>query len=79
MPSAYTRSGRERRVGVGLRLRVFGRVVDLGLDVGGEARFDLVGQHAGVAELLTEPWEGIVTALGGELLLGAVLRLLVIR
>ena len=40
--------------GSGWRLGVVGRVVDGGLDLGRQARLDLVGQHAGVAELLAE-------------------------
>ena len=44
---------RGRRVGVGLGLAVLGRVVDRGGDLGRQARLDLVGQDASIAELRT--------------------------
>ena len=42
---------RGRRVRVGLRLGVLGRVVDGGLDLGRDRRLELVGQDARVAQL----------------------------
>ena len=72
---------RGRRMGVGLRLGVFGRVVDGGRDRRRRCRASIVvGQDAGVAQLgAGTAAAGSSALLGGQLLLGAVLGLLVVR
>src|SRR5215212_3503958 len=58
--------------------RVFGRLVDLDLDVGRDGGLDLLGEDAGVAQLLPKSWQRIRVAQRLELLGRAVLRLLII-
>src|SRR5687768_15138161 len=69
---------RRRRVGVGLTLGVFGGVVDGGRDLGRQPAQHLVGQDPRLGELLAEARQRILAALGGQLFLRAVLRLLVV-
>jgi len=70
---------RRPRIRVGRTLRVFRRGVDVRLDLGGDRRFELFTEYACVAELLAEARQRILLLELGELLCGAVFRLLVVR